>query len=147
LYEFIDSPSSYLYVYYIEKDFMKKNLYFRYKPDVIKGDMDSIRRDVLDFYINLGTKVIDESHDQDTTDLDKCILYIRHSTLNQETSGVSFFFITEECFLLLFLCNFFTLFLCFSSVSSRFLPLEHLEEDLIMKPVISTSYIDIQIQG
>jgi len=53
LYEFIDSPSSYLYVYYIEKDFMKKNLYFRYKPDVIKGDMDSIRRDVLDFYINL----------------------------------------------------------------------------------------------
>ncbi|AEE27490.1 unnamed protein product [Arabidopsis thaliana] len=60
----------------------------RYKPDVIKGDMDSIRRDVLDFYINLGTKVIDESHDQDTTDLDKCILYIRHSTLNQETSGL-----------------------------------------------------------
>ncbi|XP_020870423.1 thiamine pyrophosphokinase 1 isoform X1 [Arabidopsis lyrata subsp. lyrata] len=88
----------------------------RYKPDVIKGDMDSIRRDVLDFYVNLvsslcdyifriivcgvfvrsnmlslffslqGTKVIDESQDQDTTDLDKCILYIRDSTLNQESS-------------------------------------------------------------
>ncbi|ESQ36645.1 hypothetical protein EUTSA_v10008492mg [Eutrema salsugineum] len=57
----------------------------RYKPDVIKGDMDSIRRDVLDFYVSLGTKVIDESHDQDTTDLDKCILYIRGSTLNQES--------------------------------------------------------------
>ncbi|KAJ0236222.1 Thiamine pyrophosphokinase 1 [Hirschfeldia incana] len=57
----------------------------RYKPDVIKGDMDSIRPDVLDFYLSLGTKVIDESHDQDTTDLDKCILYIRHSTLNQES--------------------------------------------------------------
>lgn len=25
----------------------------RYKPDVIKGDMDSIRRDVLDFYVTL----------------------------------------------------------------------------------------------
>ncbi|CAN8295850.1 unnamed protein product [Cochlearia groenlandica] len=56
----------------------------RYKPDVIKGDMDSIRRDVLDFYISLGTKVIDESDDQDTTDLDKCILHIRHSPLFQE---------------------------------------------------------------
>ncbi|WZZ19882.1 hypothetical protein YC2023_121269 [Brassica napus] len=55
---------------------------FRYKPDVIKGDMDSIRPDVLNFY---GTKVIDESHDQDTTDLDKCILFIRDSTLNQES--------------------------------------------------------------
>ncbi|CAH8305353.1 unnamed protein product [Eruca vesicaria subsp. sativa] len=57
----------------------------RYKPDVIKGDMDSIRPDVLHFYQSLGTKVIDKSHDQDTTDLDKCILYIRHSTLNQES--------------------------------------------------------------
>ncbi|KAF3495548.1 hypothetical protein DY000_02051776, partial [Brassica cretica] len=58
----------------------------RYKPDVIKGDMDSIRPDVLHFYLSLGTKVIDESHDQDTTDLDKCILFIRDSPLNQESS-------------------------------------------------------------
>ncbi|XP_023645463.1 thiamine pyrophosphokinase 1 isoform X1 [Capsella rubella] len=58
----------------------------RYKPDVIKGDMDSIRRDVLDFYVSLGTQVIDESHDQDTTDLDKCILYIRDSASNLESS-------------------------------------------------------------
>ncbi|KAG2322542.1 hypothetical protein Bca52824_015755 [Brassica carinata] len=57
----------------------------RYKPDVIKGDMDSIRPDVLHFYLSLGTKVIDESHDQDTTDLDKCILYIRDSALKQES--------------------------------------------------------------
>nr|VDD53602.1 unnamed protein product [Brassica oleracea] len=57
-----------------------------YKPDVIKGDMDSIRPDVLHFYLSLGTKVIDESHDQDTTDLDKCILFIRDSPLNQESS-------------------------------------------------------------
>ena len=26
---------------------------FRYKPDVIKGDMDSIRPDVLNFYVSL----------------------------------------------------------------------------------------------
>ncbi|KAI4301398.1 hypothetical protein L6164_034681 [Bauhinia variegata] len=52
----------------------------RYKPDVIKGDMDSIRREVLDFYKSLGTKIIDESHDQDTTDLHKCIAYLRDHT-------------------------------------------------------------------
>ncbi|KAI4349648.1 hypothetical protein L6164_010212 [Bauhinia variegata] len=58
----------------------------RYKPDVIKGDMDSIRTEVLDFYKNLGTKIIDESHDQDTTDLHKCIAYIRDLTPNIDKS-------------------------------------------------------------
>lgn len=48
----------------------------RYKPDVIKGDMDSIRPDVLSFYRNLGTKIVDNSDDQDTTDLHKCITYV-----------------------------------------------------------------------
>ncbi|KAF5455234.1 hypothetical protein F2P56_024833 [Juglans regia] len=48
----------------------------RYKPDVIKGDMDSIRTEVLDFYANLGTETLDESQDQDTTDLHKCISYL-----------------------------------------------------------------------
>ncbi|BBH10402.1 thiamin pyrophosphokinase1 [Prunus dulcis] len=48
----------------------------RYKPDVIKGDMDSIRKEVLEFYANMGTKIIDESDDQDTTDLHKCVAYI-----------------------------------------------------------------------
>ncbi|KAH6813967.1 thiamine pyrophosphokinase1 [Perilla frutescens var. frutescens] len=49
----------------------------RYKPDVIKGDMDSVREEVLGFYKDLGTEVVDASHDQDTTDLHKCIVYIR----------------------------------------------------------------------
>ena len=40
-------------------------------------------------FFSQGTKVIDESHDQDTTDLDKCILFIRDSPLNQESSKVS----------------------------------------------------------
>lgn len=51
-----------------------------------------VRSNMLSLFFSLqGTKVIDESQDQDTTDLDKCILYIRDSTLNQESSRVSFF--------------------------------------------------------
>ncbi|XP_021906794.1 thiamine pyrophosphokinase 1 [Carica papaya] len=46
--------------------------------------MDSIRTEVLDFYVSLGTKVIDASHDQDTTDLHKCIAFIRDFTPNLE---------------------------------------------------------------
>ncbi|XP_078156652.1 thiamine pyrophosphokinase 3-like [Carex rostrata] len=52
----------------------------RYTPDVIIGDLDSIRDDVKAFYLNLGVKVVDESHDQDTTDLHKCISYVNNST-------------------------------------------------------------------
>ncbi|CAI9761462.1 unnamed protein product [Fraxinus pennsylvanica] len=48
----------------------------RYKPDIIKGDMDSIRAEVLEFYTNLGTNTIDACHDQDTTDFHKCVAYI-----------------------------------------------------------------------
>nr|XP_027126672.1 thiamine pyrophosphokinase 1-like [Coffea arabica] len=48
----------------------------KYKPDVIKGDMDSVRTEVVDFYSNLGTAIIDASYDQDTTDLHKCVIYI-----------------------------------------------------------------------
>ncbi|GLT70508.1 hypothetical protein SLA2020_425830 [Shorea laevis] len=60
----------------------------RYKPDVIKGDMDSIRSEVLDFYTTLGTKVVDESHDQDTTDLHKCVSYIRDFTTDLDKSNL-----------------------------------------------------------
>lgn len=35
-----------------------------------------------------GTKIIDESQDQDTTDLNKCVTYIRDS-LNSEHPNVS----------------------------------------------------------
>ncbi|KAI5084207.1 hypothetical protein GOP47_0000376 [Adiantum capillus-veneris] len=48
----------------------------RYKPDVIKGDLDSVRSEVKAFYEQIGTIVVDESHDQDTTDLHKCISYV-----------------------------------------------------------------------
>ncbi|XP_041995513.1 thiamine pyrophosphokinase 1-like isoform X2 [Salvia splendens] len=49
----------------------------RYKPDLIKGDMDSVREEVSQFYRALGTRIVDASDDQDTTDLHKCIAYIR----------------------------------------------------------------------
>ncbi|KAG6417828.1 hypothetical protein SASPL_120022 [Salvia splendens] len=69
----------------------------RYKPELIKGDMDSVREEVSQFYralilhldssfvsllaevleIHMGTRVVDASDDQDTTDLHKCIAYIR----------------------------------------------------------------------
>ncbi|CAO1947147.1 unnamed protein product [Urochloa humidicola] len=48
----------------------------RYKPDLIKGDMDSIRPEVKEYYSNLGANIVDESHDQDTTDLHKCVSFI-----------------------------------------------------------------------
>lgn len=56
----------------------------RFKPDVIKGDMDSIRSEVMEYYTNLGVKIVDESHDQDTTDLHKCIAYISNNTPDVE---------------------------------------------------------------
>ncbi|XP_057782346.1 thiamine pyrophosphokinase 1 isoform X2 [Salvia miltiorrhiza] len=49
----------------------------RYKPDLIKGDMDSVRLEVSQFYRKLGTDVVDASDDQDTTDLHKCVAYIQ----------------------------------------------------------------------
>ncbi|KAK9146936.1 hypothetical protein Sjap_006839 [Stephania japonica] len=60
----------------------------RFRPDVIKGDMDSIRPEVLGFYSNLGTKIVDESHDQETTDLHKCVAYIRDFASNLDNSNV-----------------------------------------------------------
>ncbi|GFP85607.1 thiamine pyrophosphokinase 1 [Phtheirospermum japonicum] len=49
----------------------------RYKPNLIKGDMDSIREEVLRFYKDVGTEAVDASDDQDTTDLHKCVAYIQ----------------------------------------------------------------------
>lgn len=48
----------------------------KYKPDVVKGDMDSIRTEVKEFYANLGARIVDESEDQDTTDLHKCVSFV-----------------------------------------------------------------------
>lgn len=48
----------------------------RFVPEVIKGDLDSIRPEVREFYSSLGTIIIDQSEDQDSTDLHKCVLHV-----------------------------------------------------------------------
>lgn len=45
-------------------------------PDLIKGDLDSVRQDVQDFYTSRGVPMIDLSSDQETTDLEKCLLFL-----------------------------------------------------------------------
>lgn len=60
------------------------NIRLRFKPDAINGDMDSIRSEVKEYYTNLGVKIVDASHDQDTTDLHKCVAYICDCTPDSE---------------------------------------------------------------
>lgn len=43
----------------------------RFIPDVIIGDLDSVRAEVRAFYESRATEVIDLGYDQDTTDLSK----------------------------------------------------------------------------
>ncbi|CAL9208205.1 thiamine pyrophosphokinase 1 isoform X1 [Musa acuminata AAA Group] len=60
----------------------------RYKPDLIRGDMDSIRPEVKEFYSNLGVKIEDVSYDQDTTDLHKCVTFICDLTPKMDRSNL-----------------------------------------------------------
>ncbi|KAJ6873469.1 thiamine pyrophosphokinase 1 isoform X1 [Populus alba x Populus x berolinensis] len=43
---------------------------------------------MFSFYSSEGTRVVDESHDQDTTDLHKCVAYIRDLTPNLDKSNL-----------------------------------------------------------
>ncbi|KAG6861035.1 hypothetical protein C0995_004738 [Termitomyces sp. Mi166 len=52
-----------------------------YLPDLIKGDLDSIRDDVRSFYQSLGVPVVHDA-DQDSTDLMKCV-----SAIEEKESG------------------------------------------------------------
>ena len=45
----------------------------RAKPAAIAGDLDSISKDVLQFYSDEGSIITDLSHDQDSTDFQKCL--------------------------------------------------------------------------
>ena len=45
----------------------------RYLPHIIAGDLDSVRDEVKEYYTHHGVEIVDLSHDQDTTDLMKCI--------------------------------------------------------------------------
>ncbi|KAI3436160.1 hypothetical protein D9Q98_002217 [Chlorella vulgaris] len=55
----------------------------QYLPTAIQGDLDSIRPDVVDFYRRHGVPVHDLSGDQDSTDLQKCIAYVRQHAKEQ----------------------------------------------------------------
>jgi len=57
----------------------------RYKPDLIKGDFDSLRADVKTYYAELGV-TIKHDNDQYSTDLGKCIAEVEAS----ETSSSPF---------------------------------------------------------
>ncbi|GMH36647.1 hypothetical protein BSKO_04520 [Bryopsis sp. KO-2023] len=47
-----------------------------YLPNAIRGDLDSIRPDVREFYSSQGVPIYDLSHDQDSTDLEKCLKFV-----------------------------------------------------------------------
>lgn len=49
-----------------------QDLRSRHIPELICGDFDSIRQDVLAFYSSQGSRVEQDS-DQDSNDLDKCL--------------------------------------------------------------------------
>ncbi|KAJ7931462.1 thiamine pyrophosphokinase [Mycena leptocephala] len=52
-------------------------------PDLIKGDLDSIRNDVKDFYVSHGVLVIQDP-DQYSTDLMKCVDAIRDKEAQEQ---------------------------------------------------------------
>ncbi|KAI1797362.1 thiamine pyrophosphokinase [Ganoderma leucocontextum] len=54
------------------KDYDGKDLRHLFTPDLIKGDLDSIREDVQLYYSSRGVRIIQDG-DQDSTDLMKCI--------------------------------------------------------------------------
>jgi len=54
-------------------------------PDLIKGDLDSIREDVKEYYLSKGVPVVHDE-DQNSTDLMKCVSSL--SDLESQTVGV-----------------------------------------------------------
>ena len=51
------------------------------QPNLIIGDLDSLRLDVKQHYLEAGVPLIDLSHDQDSTDLEKCLEYLQANVL------------------------------------------------------------------
>ncbi|KAJ7650346.1 thiamine pyrophosphokinase, partial [Roridomyces roridus] len=58
----------------------RRNLYL---PDLVKGDLDSIREDVKEFYLSQGVPVVHDP-DQDSTDLMKCVDAIREKEVQEQ---------------------------------------------------------------
>ncbi|XP_066306309.1 thiamine pyrophosphokinase 2-like [Miscanthus floridulus] len=71
-------------MYQMTNDEDKKSTRNKYVPEIIEGDMDSIRPEVKLFYSSQGSKISDKTHNQETTDLHKCISRIHHRTPDHE---------------------------------------------------------------
>lgn len=56
----------------------------RFLPHSIRGDLDSIRKEVFEFYAGHAVPIEDLSHDQMSTDLDKCVMYIKEHFMAEE---------------------------------------------------------------
>lgn len=56
-------------------------------PNAIVGDLDSLRADVRAFYSALGVQPVDLAHDQDSTDLDKCIQRVQIEMEQADRTG------------------------------------------------------------
>ncbi|KAI0787935.1 thiamine pyrophosphokinase, partial [Fomes fomentarius] len=54
------------------RDYDGRDLRHLYTPDLIKGDLDSLRDDVRTYYSSRGVRIVHD-YDQDSTDLMKCI--------------------------------------------------------------------------
>ncbi|KAJ7227132.1 thiamine pyrophosphokinase Thi80 [Mycena pura] len=52
-------------------------------PDLIKGDLDSVRNDVKDFYASRGVPIVQDP-DQDSTDLMKCVAAIQDKEAQEQ---------------------------------------------------------------
>ena len=51
------------------------------QPSLIVGDLDSLRDDVKNYYLQRQVPLIDLSHDQDSTDLEKCLNYLQANVM------------------------------------------------------------------
>lgn len=56
----------------------------RFMPDMIRGDLDSMRADVASFYTRSAVPIVDLSSDQDTTDLTKCLMHLDATVLGPQ---------------------------------------------------------------
>ena len=59
------------------------------RPAVIVGDLDSIKDEVRQYYAQLGTEIKDLSHDQNTTDLQKCLTELEDRFNTQELADIT----------------------------------------------------------
>ncbi|EFJ30665.1 hypothetical protein SELMODRAFT_89499 [Selaginella moellendorffii] len=62
--------------------------FFRFVPDHIVGDLDSIEPSIREIYASKGSEILDMSSDQDSTDLHKCVSFLRDSSRGDEVERI-----------------------------------------------------------